>query len=87
MRVNDKIFFNDKNADIRYTWTDEDRKYFSEKYNLNMYLNPTIEPRYYSGRNTISDVKTAEKIVWWWQKPGVRKKYKIDPTTCQIIER
>lgn len=87
MRVNNKIFFNDKNADIRYTWTDEDRKYFSEKYNLNMYLNPTIETRYHGGRNTISDVKAADKIVWWWQKPGGRKKYKIDPATCQIIER
>jgi hypothetical protein len=82
MRVNNKIYYDDEYTDIRYNWTDSDRQYFSEKHNLIMYLDTVIEQKY-SRKNTLA----ADKMVWWWQKPGERKKYKIDPATCQIIER
>jgi hypothetical protein len=88
MRVNNKIHFNDKYADIRYHWTDDDRKYFAEKHNLIMHRGPFLESKF--DERTLSDAQPrlmAEKAVWWWQKPGDRKKYKIDPVTCQTIER
>jgi hypothetical protein len=82
MRVNSKIYYNDEYTDIRYNWTNEDRQYFSKKHNLIMYINPVIEQKY-SRKKTLA----ADKMVWWWQKPGDRKRYKIDLATCQVIER
>jgi hypothetical protein len=82
MRVNNKIYYDDEYADIRYNWTDSDRQYFSKKYNLTMFVDTVIEQKYSRKKALVAD-----KMVWWWQKPGDRKKYKIDPATCQIIER
>jgi hypothetical protein len=47
-----------------------------------MFVDTVIEQKY-SRKKKLS----ADKMVWWWQKSGVRKKYKIDLATCQIIER
>jgi hypothetical protein len=47
-----------------------------------MFVDTVIEQKYSRKKALVAD-----KMVWWWQKPGDRKKYKIDPATCQIIER
>jgi len=84
MRANSKLHFEDKFSDIRFCWSDRDFEYFTQKHNLLVHRGPVIEQRYY---NSNDDVLRAEKMVWWWQKPGQRKKYKIDPVTCQLTER
>ena len=81
MRVNHKIHYNDTFRDIRYNWSIEDLKYFTEKFNLIIHLEPVIESKYEN------NILMAEKMVWWWKKPGERNRYKIDPVTCQLIKR
>lgn len=83
MRVNHRMHFENKFSDIRVCWTTEDLEYFTEKYKLCIYQSVVIENRYDRTRTNLM----AEKMVWWWQKPGQRKKFKIDPVSCDITHR
>jgi hypothetical protein len=84
MRVNHKLYFERSSTDIRFLWSLNEIKYFTEKHSLLMHRDVVIEPRY---NNDEKEILMAEKMVWWWKKPGERQQYKIDPVTCQISNR
>lgn len=68
-------------VNIRFQWTNQIIEYFTKKHNLIMYQLPVKDHKY-----TRNDA-VEERLVWWWKKPGNRKKYKIDPVSCLISER
>lgn len=84
MRTKQKRFR--KNVDLykdkRYTWSLEDVEYFTKKYELILLKSPVIEEVYKKDNEVAST-----KMSWWWQKAGERKKYYIDPVSCEIFER
>lgn len=68
--------------DIHYIWSNEDIEYFTEKYGLKIVQGPWEDKVFNKRKEYISN-----RVVWWWQKPGERKKYNIDPITCDIQPR
>jgi len=80
-RVNHKMFF-DYHNNIRMNWTLQDFEYFTKKHNLIVYK----ELQYEHTINHKTQTPETIKMVWWWQKPGVRVKQTIDPVSCQITD-
>jgi len=68
--------------DIHYIWSEEDVEYFSKKFNLEIVKGPWIDDA-----NNKKGEYVGNRVVWWWQKPGKRKKFLIQPKSCNIVER
>lgn len=62
-----------------YPWASKDIEEFTHKYGLHMFRPPVYD--------TTTKTSVSERMVWWWQKPGELKRYKIDPMDCKITER
>jgi SAM-dependent methyltransferase len=74
----------DKNSFVSnamYLWSEEDRNYFTNKFNLEIVKGPFEE----QVLNDDDSLKSTRHI-WWWQKPGERKKYAIEPFSCEVYE-
>jgi SAM-dependent methyltransferase len=61
-----------------YSWTEDDIRDFSEKFNLKV-----IKGVYFENIPISGNVRMA----WWWQKEGTLKKFKIGTINCTIEER
>lgn len=82
-RVNYKLFINDPH-NVRLNWSLEDLEYFTNKHQLSICQGPFMEDR-------VSDANpenlVATKMVWWWQKPGKRVNYSINPIDCEVTAK
>jgi hypothetical protein len=65
------------NRDAHWEWTHDDVASFTDQFGLYMFKQPAID----------NPTGPSQRMVWWWQKPGILKRYKIDPSSCEIIER
>lgn len=71
--------------DHQYRWTMEDIDELGKKYNLSLVKGvwEDFVPAGPRGQAAGHKYKSS-RLVWWWQKPGDRKKQTINIDTCEI---
>jgi len=69
-------------SESHYIWSKDDIKSIAEENSLEMHTDVFTE-EIFNGSNRLQSTRLA----WWYKKPGVRKKYTIDPTKCIKYER
>jgi hypothetical protein len=68
--------------EAHYIWNESDAKEIGEENNVSIIKGIWEEIILDSLGN-----KHSSRLSWWYQKPGELKRYKIQPKTCQIVER
>ncbi len=69
--------------DAHYIWDQDDIDHVAQRHDLTMVKGIFVEKAMNKDRTRV----ISDRLVWWWQKPGQRQRYQIDPVTCGITER
>jgi len=71
--------------DHQYKWTKEDVEEIGLE--LNLELHKGIFTEWVPEKTKDGPKWKSTRLAWWWQKPGIRQKFSIDPISCEINER